>query len=263
MIGLLADLENTVSDRGISTMTTASTRHTASPNDRAPGAAADTVDERGDSPELEVSPPRVIDLDAPAPTTEPDAATHRVIDLDAPRPETLQRAPVAPPAPRRSTETDAPRVKRLRPHVLFVCSNGGHLAQLMTLESWWIGRERSWVCFDKTDAESQLADEQVTWAHHPTTRNIPNLIRNFFLAVRMLRRNRPDVVVSTGAAVAVPFFAVARMLGIPTVFIEVYDRIDSPTLTGRLIRPFSSRFLVQWEEQLAFYRGAELVGQMW
>jgi len=68
------------------------------------------------------------------------------------------------------------------------------------------------------------------------------------------------VVVSDGAAVAFPFFLVARLLRIPTVYLEVYDRIDSPTLTGRLCRPFASLFLVQWEEQCRFYPGARVIG---
>jgi hypothetical protein len=60
--------------------------------------------------------------------------------------------------------------------------------------------------------------------------------------------------------VAFPFFIVARLLRIPTVYLEVYDRIDSPTLTGRLCRPLSSLFLVQWEEQCRFYPGARVIG---
>jgi len=146
--------------------------------------------------------------------------------------------------------------------VLLVGSSGGHLTQLFALEPWWRSRERLWVTFDTPDATSLLAAEKATWAHHPTTRNIPNLLRNTILGIRVLRRFRPDVVVSTGAGVAFPFFVLARALRIPTVYIEVYDRIDLPTLTGRLCRPFTSLFLVQWEEQRRLYPGAVLVGAL-
>ena len=115
-------------------------------------------------------------------------------------------------------------------------------------------------CFDTPDAVSLLRDERVSWAHHPTTRNLPNLLRNLVLAWRLLSRERPDVVMSTGAGTALPFFVVARLRGIPTVYLEVYDRIDTPTLTGRLCRPFTDRMLVQWDEQARLYRGAEVVG---
>jgi nitroreductase len=149
-----------------------------------------------------------------------------------------------------------------RPHVLLVGSAGGHLAQLVRLEPWWRSLTRTWVTFDKPDARSLLADEVVVWAHHPTTRNIPNLVRNLVLAVRQLPRLRPDVVVSTGAGVAVPFFVVARLLGIPTVYVEVFDRIDSPTLTGRLVRPIATRFCVQWDQQQPLYPGSVVIGPL-
>lgn len=144
--------------------------------------------------------------------------------------------------------------------LLLVCSSGGHLAQLAALSPWTSGHRRHWVCFDTPDAVSLLRDEQVSWAHHPTTRNLLNLLRNFALAWRLLSRERPDVVLSTGAGTALPFFVVARLRGIPTVYLEVYDRIDTPTLTGRLCRPFTDRMLVQWDEQARLYRDAEVVG---
>jgi len=146
--------------------------------------------------------------------------------------------------------------------VLLGCSPGGHLRQLYVLKPWWSDHEREWITFPTEDALTLLADEKVTHAHHPTTRNIPNLLRNFVLVFGLLRRFRPDVVVSTGAAIAFPMFIWARLFGIRTVFIEVYDRIDNPTLSARLVRPFTDLFLVQWEQQLEHHRGAVLAGQL-
>lgn len=146
--------------------------------------------------------------------------------------------------------------------ILLVGSSGGHLAQLVALRGWWREHDRRWVTFATADAVSTLPDETVAWAHHPTTRNVPNLLRNLVLAVRVLRDWRPDVVVSSGAGVAVPFFVLARLLGIRTVYLEVYDRVDSRTLTGRLVRPLTDLFLVQWPEQLRLYPGARLVGPL-
>ncbi len=144
--------------------------------------------------------------------------------------------------------------------LLLVGSSGGHLAQLTALAPWSDHHDRHWVCFDTPDAVSILSGERVTWAHHPTTRNVLNLLRNLRLAWRVLRRDRPDVVLSTGAGVAVPFFVVAKVLGVPSVYLEVYDRLDTATLTARLCRPFATRMLVQWEEQRGLYRDAEVVG---
>ena len=154
----------------------------------------------------------------------------------------------------------AGRVAPDRYRVLLVCSSGGHLAQLMRLRPWWETLDRSWACFPLADARSLLEGERVDWVHHPTTRNLPNLVRNLVLAVRVLRRERPDVIVSTGAGAAVPFFWIGRLLRCRTVFLEVFDRVDSATLTGRLCAPVTDLMLVQWPEQRALYRRAVVAG---
>ncbi|SCG52829.1 Oligosaccharide biosynthesis protein Alg14 like [Micromonospora siamensis] len=146
--------------------------------------------------------------------------------------------------------------------VLLVGSSGGHLAQLLALKPWYEGRRRRWVTFDTPDAVSLLAGEEVVPAHHPTTRNVRNLLRNALLARRELRRGDVAAVITTGAGVAVPFVVLARLRGIPTVYIEVYDRIDTATLTARLCRPFLSAMLVQWEEQRRQYPEATVVGNL-
>jgi UDP-N-acetylglucosamine:LPS N-acetylglucosamine transferase len=146
--------------------------------------------------------------------------------------------------------------------LLLVCSSGGHLLLLHQLRPWWEKHDRSWVTFDKTDARSLLEGERRDWAHHPTQRNIPNLLRNLRLAWRVLRRERPDVLVSTGAGVAFPFFVLAKPLGIKTVYVEAYERIDRASVTGRLCYPICDLMVLQWEEQRRFYPRGELVGAL-
>jgi UDP-N-acetylglucosamine:LPS N-acetylglucosamine transferase len=146
--------------------------------------------------------------------------------------------------------------------VALVCSSGGHLAQLHRLRGWWSEHERVWVTFDTPDAISLLEGERVDWAYHPTTRNVKNTLRNLWLAWRVLARERPDVVVSDGAGVAVPFFLLAKLRGIKTVYLEVYDRIDTRTLTGRLCYPMTDLFCVQWEEQRRLYPRSRLIGTL-
>lgn len=144
--------------------------------------------------------------------------------------------------------------------ILFVCSSGGHLAQLYQLRSWWERHERAWVTFDDAQARSLLQGERVRGAYAPTTRNVPNAVRNLFLAIRVLRVERPDVVLSDGAGVALPFFLVARACRIRTAYLEVYDRIARPTMTGRLCYPLTDLFLLQWPEQAEHYPRGHLVG---
>lgn len=146
--------------------------------------------------------------------------------------------------------------------MLLVASAGGHLAQLLSLEELWRRHDRSWVTFDLPEVRASLDGETVHWAHFPTTRNLPNALRNAGLAWRLLRTERPDTVLSTGAGVSVPFFLLARVLGIRTVFIECFDRITMPTLSGRLCYPLSDVFVVQWAEQQKHFPEAVNIGAL-
>ncbi|BDZ31313.1 PssD/Cps14F family polysaccharide biosynthesis glycosyltransferase [Lactiplantibacillus sp. WILCCON 0030] len=144
--------------------------------------------------------------------------------------------------------------------VCLVGSSGGHLAHLYLLKQLWEDQERFWVTFNKEDAASILKDEKRYNCYFPTNRNLKNLIKNTWLAIRILRKERPDVIISTGAAVAVPFFYIGKLMGIKTIYLEVFDRIDQPTLTGRLVYPVSSLLIVQWEEMKKVYPKAIYLG---
>jgi UDP-N-acetylglucosamine:LPS N-acetylglucosamine transferase len=143
-----------------------------------------------------------------------------------------------------------------------VSSSGGHLLHLHLLRDFWTKYDRFWVASKKEDALSLLKEETVYWAYFPTPRNIKNSLRNTFLAWKVLRKECPDVIVSAGSAVAVPFFYLGKLFGCTLVFIEVYDRISTPTLTGKLLHPIADLFVVQWEEQKTFYPRGILLGQL-
>ena len=138
--------------------------------------------------------------------------------------------------------------------ICLVGSSGGHLTHLMLLKEFWQKHDRFFVTFDRLDSRSQLENERKYWCYYPTNRNIKNLIRNTFLAIKVLKKEKPDIIISSGAAVAVPFFYIGKIFGAKTVYIEVYDRIDMPTLTGKLVYPITDKFILQWEEQKKFYK---------
>ena len=147
------------------------------------------------------------------------------------------------------------------PRVLMVASPGGHLSQMKLLTPCFADFERRWVTLDHESVD--VDGDELVFGYGPTTRNAVNLLRNLRLAWRELRTSRPDMIVSTGAAIAVPFFVLGRLLGIRTVFLEVYDRVDSRTLTARLVKPFTDAFLLQWESQRDLYGSGSVVGPVY
>ncbi|HGF7884124.1 TPA: PssD/Cps14F family polysaccharide biosynthesis glycosyltransferase [Enterococcus faecium] len=144
--------------------------------------------------------------------------------------------------------------------ICLVGSSGGHLTHLYLLKNFWEKEERFWGTFDKEDSRSMLKDERFFPCYYPTNRNIINLIRNSFLAIRILLKEKPDLIISSGAAVAVPFFYLGKLIGAKTIYIEVFDRIDAPTLTGKLVYPVTDKFIVQWDEMKKVYPKAINLG---
>ncbi len=147
--------------------------------------------------------------------------------------------------------------------IALVASSGGHLYELFCIRDFWKDRPRFWVSFPTSDAKYLLRDEKsVYWAAFPTVRNIPNMLRNVVLAWRVLRAERPTLILTTGAGVAAPFVWVGRLLGIRSVFIESITRISEISLTARLVYPFADHLLVQWEELARLYPKAEYRGRI-
>lgn len=157
----------------------------------------------------------------------------------------------------------AKEYKKKNLKICLVGSSGGHLTHLYMLKPFWKDYDRFWVTFNKEDANSLLSNEKIYHCYFPTNRNIKNLIKNTFLAIEVLKNEKPDLIISSGAAVAVPFFWLGKLFfKSKTIYIEVFDRIYKGTLTGKLVYPVTDCFIVQWEEMKKVYKKAKNFGSI-
>lgn len=76
------------------------------------------------------------------------------------------------------------------------------------------------------------------------------------------QKERPELIISSGAAVAVPFFYIGKLFGAKLIYIEVFDRLDKATVTGRLVYPIADKFIVEWEEMKKVYPKAINLGSI-
>lgn len=144
--------------------------------------------------------------------------------------------------------------------ILLISSTGGHFQALQKLETFWGKHECCWVTFKTNYTERFLGNQKkVYWAHSPTNRNLPNLVRNLGLAWQVINREDPDLVISTGAGVAVPFLILAKLKRKKTVFIESFTRVNELSLSARLVLPFLDALYVQWEQLKIKYPQAQLI----
>ena len=146
--------------------------------------------------------------------------------------------------------------------ICLVGSSGGHLTHLYMLKPFWQDKERFCVTFDKEDARSLLKNEKIYPAYYPSNRSIKALIINSWRAIKILRKEKPDLIISSGAAPAIPFFWIGKIMGTKNIYIEVFDRIDSSTISGKLCYPVSDRFIVEWEEMKKVYPRAINLGSI-
>lgn len=146
--------------------------------------------------------------------------------------------------------------------VCFAASSGGHLEEIMCL------RELTQKCdsFLVTEAGEcsnvSFADRQymVNQINRKEKGFLIHFLKLIVRAFKIMRKEKPDVVISTGALATVPFCLWGKLFGKKIVYIESFARIDSPSLTGKIMRPFADLFIVQWEEMLKFFPNAVYTG---
>ena len=143
---------------------------------------------------------------------------------------------------------------------------GGHLTELMMIRDAFDGHDLFFVT-SKTARQFPGHTHYQIDLHPEKFGMVPltlgRIINLFTQSWRILRREKPDVLVSTGAEICLPAFYFAKILGIKTIFIETVTRLEKPTLTAKLAYPVSSVFLVQQPELLArFGKKAQYQGRV-
>lgn len=133
--------------------------------------------------------------------------------------------------------------------IALVCSHGGHLTETIQILEAFQGHQIFFATYTSARDQQVLALAPAYF-----TKNIgTSVVRMFFAlfwALRILLRERPDVIVSLGAEIALPFFYIGKLLRIRTVFIESWCRVEDLSKTGQLVYPIADVFLVQWPELL-------------
>lgn len=146
--------------------------------------------------------------------------------------------------------------------VMMVCSAGGHLAELERLRSAFDGYRLSLVTYYSPRGPDPMPGVRTYLIENIGTSPL-KLLKALPTIIRSLARERPDAIVSTGSEIAIPFFYLAKVLRIHSIYIESWCRVRTPSGTGRLVYPIVDRFFVQWPELLQRYGPrAELRGRV-
>jgi hypothetical protein len=145
----------------------------------------------------------------------------------------------------RARGTQRRQVGDHRYRVLLVSSSGGVLLDLLALEPWWSRHDPCWLAVRAADTEAALAGRRVHWVAEQSARRPLGVLAAALRAGRLLRRERPDVIVSAGSGVAVGVFLAASVLRIPALWLETLNLVGAPGLAGRVCTRLAAAVLVQ------------------
>lgn len=135
--------------------------------------------------------------------------------------------------------------------VCIVSSCGGHLTEVRALKPAYERYPHFYVLNDKALLPADMEGKTFFIAH---SERDWRFFLNLWEAFRILRRERPQVILSTGAGPAVPFALVGRYLfGCRVVFVETITRIQSPSMTGKIMYWLACDFFYQWQNLARFF----------
>lgn len=142
--------------------------------------------------------------------------------------------------------------------ICFTASSGGHFEQLMMLKP-LMDKYDSFIVTEKT-GYSVINDNRKVYYLNQVNRQektfIFKIITNTFKSFKIFFKEKPDVVISTGALATIPMCIFAKILKKKIIFIESFAKVTSPTLTGKLVYKFADQFYVQWEQMKEHYPNA-------
>lgn len=143
--------------------------------------------------------------------------------------------------------------------ICLICSAGGHLTQIRKLEKFYRKYDYFFVTFFSKPIEELAKKERFHFVKDPG-RNLYRFLVNIFQSLKVFLMERPDVIISTGAGVAVAMCWWGRIFSKKVIFIEDWCVVEKPSFSGRLIYPIAHLFIIQWEQLQKYYTKARFKG---
>jgi UDP-N-acetylglucosamine:LPS N-acetylglucosamine transferase len=135
--------------------------------------------------------------------------------------------------------------RRAPTKIALVSSVGGHLTELLCLRDAYEAHPHFYVFNDRTQFTPPPGVNVYTIAH---AERDPRVLSNVLEVLRIFRRERPTVMLTTGAGPGVSAAVAARLLGMRVVFVESVAAVERPSLTGVLMELLADAYFVQWPE---------------
>jgi UDP-N-acetylglucosamine:LPS N-acetylglucosamine transferase len=144
--------------------------------------------------------------------------------------------------------------------ICLVASAGGHMNQLLKLAESWKGYDTFYITTTAALKE-KLREQGNVYIVGECNREYPwRVIQVLVRCISIILRERPDVVISTGAAVGCITCFLGKLVGAKVIWLDSIANVSHISLSGRMVRLFANLFLVQWPELAEKYRNVGYEG---
>lgn len=134
--------------------------------------------------------------------------------------------------------------------IALVCSHGGHLTEILHLMEAFEEHEVFFITYNNFRTKNM--DYRKYLLENIGT-NPFRMFKSSIQILKILLKEKPDMIISTGSEIAIPTFILAKLIRTKTIFIESWCRVKTRSGTGKIVYYFSDVFLVQWPELLELY----------
>ena len=134
-----------------------------------------------------------------------------------------------------------------RPKLMALASGGGHWVELMRLRPAFDDFETVYVSMFDNYAD-QLNGARLYVIPDASRFNLLGFFPIFWKALRIVARERPQAMVTTGSAPMLAFILLGRILGCRTLWIDSIANSEHLTSSGRLARKFAGKVISQWPD---------------
>lgn len=144
--------------------------------------------------------------------------------------------------------------------ICLVASSGGHLSQLLKLIDSWTDYEGVYITSTDVVHDRLRQLGKVYVVGECNRQHLILLVRVCMRCIRVLLKERPDVVISTGAAAGCISCFLCKLLGAKVIWIDSITNVECLSMSGRIVRYMADLFLVQWPDLTKKYKKIEFVG---
>jgi UDP-N-acetylglucosamine:LPS N-acetylglucosamine transferase len=148
--------------------------------------------------------------------------------------------------------------KKLR--ICLAASAGGHISQLLKLTESWNGHETFCVTTTEVVRDKLSRFGAVYVVGECNRQHLLHVVKVLMRCIKIMVKEKPDVVLSTGAAAGCLLCLLGKILGAKVIWIDSITNVERISLSGRMVRYVADLFLVQWPELAGQYKKVEFVG---